>query len=102
MKISELVPRQGNVDIELEVTEKGDAREFSKFGKPGRVCTAKGKDEAGDVVNVSLWNEQIDQVNVGDKIAINDGFCSEWQGERQLSTGRNGTLKINDKSENPE
>ena len=99
MKIAELVARQGNVDIELEVTEKGDVREFSKFGKPGRVCTVVCKDDAGDTVKASLWNEQVDKVDVGSKIAFKNGYCSEWQGEKQISTGREGTLEMLSESE---
>ncbi len=93
MKISELQAKQGNVDIEAEVIEKTPAREFSKFGKAGRVANAVVQDESGKV-KLSLWNEQVDQVDVGDKINIKNGYVSEWQGELQLSTGRMGTLEV--------
>ena len=46
MAISDLQPKQGNVDIELEVTSKGEVREFQKFGKTGKVCTAEAKDSS--------------------------------------------------------
>ncbi|MBW3017022.1 single-stranded DNA-binding protein, partial [Candidatus Woesearchaeota archaeon] len=61
MNVSDLKPKQGKVDIVLEVVEKGEPKEFSKFGSSGRVCNAKGKDETGEI-SVTLWNEQIDQV----------------------------------------
>ena len=93
MKAAELVPKQGNVDIDLEITEVGPVREFSKFGKAGRVATAIGKDDSGDI-KISLWNEQIDQVKTGDTVSIKNGYVSEWQGEKQLSTGRMGTLEV--------
>jgi len=91
--IKDIQPKQGGVMLEAEVTEKGIVREFQKFGKPGRVCTARIKDATGEC-NLSLWNEQIDQVNAGDKIKITDGYSNEWQGEIQVSTGRNGTLEV--------
>ncbi len=93
MKISELQPKMGNAEVEGEVIEKNDAREFSKFGKTGRVANAMLQDSSGKV-KLSLWNEQVDQVNVGDTIKIKNGFVSEWQGEMQLSTGRMGTLEV--------
>ena len=93
MNVSELQPRQGDVEVILEITEKGDVREFEKFGKSGRVCNAKGKDETGEIA-LTLWNEQIDQVNVGDKVKITKGWVGEWQGEKQLSTGKFGTLEV--------
>ena len=93
MKISELQAKQGNADIEADVIEKTDAREFSKFGKVGRVANAIIQDASGKV-KLTLWNDDIEKVNVGDKIKIKNGYVSEWQGELQLSTGRLGTLEV--------
>lgn len=93
MAIKDLQARQGQVDLIAEITEKGDVREFEKFGKKGRVCNAKIKDATGDMT-LTLWNEQIDQVNVGNKVHIVNGWVSEWQGEKQLSTGKFGQLEV--------
>jgi len=100
MAIKDLKIREGNVDVVVEVVDKGEVREFQKFGKPGRVCNAKIKDESGDMV-LTLWNEDIDKVKVGDKIHIKNGYVSEWQGEPQLSTGRFGELEIVGSLESP-
>jgi len=91
MKIGELKPKQGSVEVVAEVVEISDVKEFQKFGKPGRVANAKIKDDSGEI-SLTLWNEQIDQISVGDKIEIKDGFVNEWQGNLQITTGRNGTL----------
>ena len=93
MAIKDLKIREGNVDIVVEVVSKEEVREFQKFGKPGRVCNAKVKDDSGEVV-LTLWNEDIDKVNVGDKIHIKNGWVGEWQGEPQLSTGRFGEMEV--------
>ena len=93
MAIKDLKIREGNVDIVVEVVSKDEVREFQKFGKPGRVCNAKVKDDSGEVV-LTLWNEDIDKVNVGDKIHIKNGWVGEWQGEPQLSTGRFGEMEV--------
>ncbi len=98
MEIKDLQPRQGNVDVVIEVFEKGDVREFEKFGKKGRVCSAKAKDASGDII-LSLWNEQIDDVNSGDTVHITNGYVSEFQGEKQLTTGKFGKLEIVKKGE---
>ena len=98
MAISDIQPKQGNIEVTGEVIEKGDVREFEKFGKQGRVCNGKLKDQTGEIT-LSLWNEQIDTVNVGDMIKISNGWCSEWQGEKQLTTGKFGTLEVVGKSE---
>ena len=93
MAIKDLKIREGNVDIVVEVVEKSEVREFQKFGKAGRVCNAKIKDESGEMT-LTLWNEDIDKVKVGDKIHIKNGYVSEWQGDPQLSTGRFGELEV--------
>ncbi|MFH1175035.1 MAG: SOSS complex subunit B family protein [archaeon] len=92
MNISDLQPKQGNANVKGIITEKGDVREFQKFGKPGRVCNAKLKDASGNI-SLTLWNDEIDQVNVGDKIKILNGFVSEWQGQKQLSAGKFGNIE---------
>jgi len=93
MEVKDLKPKLGKVEISLEITEKSEAKEFSKFGSVGRVCNAKGKDSTGEIA-VTLWNEQVDQVNIGDLIKITNGYVSEYQGEMQLSTGKFGQLEI--------
>ena len=98
MAIKDLKIREGNVDLVAEVIDKAEVREFQKFGKPGRVCNAKIKDDSGEVT-MTLWNEDIDKVKVGDKIHIKNGWVGEWQGDPQVSTGRNGTLEVVGSSE---
>ncbi|MAE42342.1 hypothetical protein CMO93_01110 [Candidatus Woesearchaeota archaeon] len=93
MAIKDLQAKQGNVDIELDVVDVGEVREFEKFGRTGKVATAIAKDETGDI-KLSLWNEDIERIKAGDKIKITNGYVSEWQGEKQLTTGRFGKLEV--------
>jgi len=93
MKISELTPRQGSVEVTGEVTEVEEPRMFNKFGKEGRVANAVLKDDSGQI-KLTLWNEQIDQVTQGSKVTIKNGYVNEWQGEMQLTTGKFGTLEV--------
>ncbi len=98
--IKDIGPNMGKIEVTLDVTEKSDPREFNKFGKPGRLCNAVGKDASG-TIKITLWNEQVDQVNPGDKIMIKNGWASEYQGELQLSTGKYGNLEIVGKGTEP-
>ena len=93
MAIKDLQARQGKVDIVVEVVDLGEVREFSKFGRTGRVATATVKDETGEI-KMSLWNEQIDQVKPGDKVHVTNGYVNEFQGEKQLTTGKFGKLEV--------
>ncbi len=101
MEIKDIQPNQGNIDLVLTITEKGDIRTFEKFGNTGRVCKAKAKDESGEIT-LTLWNEDIDKVGNGDKIHLQNGWCSEYQGEKQLSSGKFGKIEIVEKSNEPQ
>lgn len=93
MEIKDLKANSGNVDIVAEVLEKDEPRTFEKFGKTGKVCNAKLKDDSGEV-KMTLWNEDVDKVNPGDKIHLENGWCSEYQGEKQVSSGKFGKIEI--------
>jgi replication factor A1 len=93
MQVKDLQIRQGKVDLELDIVDVGEIRSFEKFGKQGKVATAVAKDESGDI-KITLWNEDTEKVKSGDKIKITNGYVSEWQGEKQLSTGKFGTLEV--------
>jgi len=93
MKINELKPRMGNIDVEVEVVSVGEAREFEKYGKAGKVATAKVKDDTGEI-DLSLWNDDCDKIKEGSKVKISNGYVSEWQGNLQLTSGKFGTLEI--------
>ena len=92
MEIKDLQPRQGNVDLTVEVIDKSDVREFQKFGRSGRVATATVKDASGEV-KLTLWNESVDQVNVGDKLQLKNCYVNEFQGEMQLTAGKFGSIE---------
>lgn len=94
MKVSELKPRSAVPEIELEITSKGEVRQWANERGAGKVCSCAGKDKGGGEISISLWNEQIDQVNEGDKIKITNGWCSEFRGQLQVSTGKQGQLEV--------
>lgn len=93
MKISELKANQGNVEVEGIVRDKQEPREFVKFGKSGKVCNAKLKDDSGEI-SLTLWNDQVDLVKEGTKLKITNGWVGEYKDEKQLSTGKFGQLEI--------
>lgn len=95
MKISELKNGMKRVSVEAKVTEKSDAREvLSRFkDETYRVATAMITDETG-TIKLTLWNDQINQVNVNDTIKVENGYVTSFKGEIQLNIGRYGTLTV--------
>ena len=95
MKIKELQTGLKRVEVEASVVEKGNPRQVqSKFGNETyNIADAVVQDETG-TIKLTLWNEQIDQVNVGDKIKIENGYITSFKGEIQLNIGKYGKLTI--------
>ncbi len=93
-KVKDLESNKGFVSLELDVVSKGEVRQFANQRGMGRVCNLAAKDPTGEI-KVTLWNDQCEQVNEGDSIVIENGWCSEYKGEKQVSTGRGGSLKVN-------
>ncbi len=93
MNIKDITANQGNIDIVCDVVRKDSIREFEKFGKVGKVCNAMLADVTGEIM-FSLWNDDIEKINVGDKVQISGGWCSEFKGVKQLSAGKYGKFEV--------
>lgn len=93
MDIKDLKPNSSFDSLAGEITGVEEAREFTNFRGSGRVSNAVLKDDSGEV-KVTLWNDQIDQVSEGTKVAIENGWCKEYRGELQVSTGKFGSLAV--------
>ena len=95
MKISELQEDSRKVDLEATVIEKSNSREVrSRYtNETYRVADFTIEDETG-TVKLVLWNEQIDQVNVDNKVKVENGYVKTFRGEIQLNIGKYGTLIV--------
>ena len=83
------------VDVEAKVIQKSETREVRSRDRNEtyQVADATIKDDTG-TVKLTLWNEQIDQVNVKDTVRIENGYIRSFRGELQLNVGRYGKLTI--------
>jgi replication factor A1 len=93
--IKDLQNGMKRVSVEAKVVEKGEPREVrSRFGNETyRIVDAVVADETGSI-KLTLWNEQIDQVNVGDNIKIDNGYITSFKSEIQLNVGKFGKLTV--------
>jgi replication factor A1 len=93
--IKELQDGMKRVSVEAKVVDKGDPREVkSRFkDETYRIVDAVVADESGSV-KLTLWNEQIDQINVGDNIKIENGNVTSFKSEIQLNVGKFGKLTV--------
>ena len=95
MKIKDLRDGMKRVDIEAKITEKAPTREVISRYKDvvHRVADTTISDETG-TIKLTLWNEQIEQVNVNDNIKIENGYVTSYRGEIQLNVGKFGKLSV--------
>jgi len=96
LKIKDLKDGMKRIDIEATVVDKTGPREVLSRYKDvvHRVANATISDGTGNI-KLTLWNDQIDQVNVNDNIKIENGYVTSFRGEIQLNVGRYGKLSIN-------
>jgi replication factor A1 len=83
------------VTVEANVMEKGEPREVRSRYKDEtyQVADAIVADESGSI-KLTLWNEQIEQVNAGNKVKIENGYVTSFKGEIQLNVVKYGTLTV--------
>lgn len=95
LKIKDLRDKMRNVAIEAKVTEKSEPREvMSRFkDETYKVATATIADETG-TIKLTLWNEQIDQVDVDSTVKIENGYVTSFRGEIQLNIGKYGKMTV--------
>ncbi|MFH1095652.1 MAG: DNA-binding protein [Candidatus Micrarchaeota archaeon] len=94
MKISEIKAGAGSIAVQGEVIAKDEPREvLTRYGKKTRVCNATLKDDSAEII-LSLWGDDIDRVNIGDQVSIENGWASEFKGNAQLSAGKYGKITV--------
>jgi len=84
-----------NITIEAKVADKSDTREVTSRFKDEtyKVATAVIEDETG-TIKLTLWNEQIEQVSVGNTVKVENGYVTSFRGEIQLNIGKYGKLTV--------
>ena len=90
--ISELMVKQGNVEVQGVIKEIGETKTFNKFGKELKVADAILEDESGSI-KLTLWNDDSQRYKEGDKVKITNGYVNEFQGEKQLTAGKYGKIE---------
>ena len=93
-RIGELRAKMKGVSLTarvLEVPQKVLVR--TRYGGESFVSNVLLADETGTIL-LSLWNNQIDDVIVGDTVKIENATISMFQGELQLRINRGGTIIV--------
>jgi replication factor A1 len=85
--------------VTLEVVSMTDTRSVeTRFGNEVFVADAVVKDSSGEIT-LTLWNDDIKKINVGDIIDVKNGHSNQYRGTVKLNVGRYGTLTVIDSPE---
>jgi replication factor A1 len=92
MKISELKAGMRNVSVVAKVDSVGQPRTVNlKSGGTNTVADAVISDETGSI-KLSLWGDDINKIQPGDKISVENGYINTFKGENSISVGKFGKL----------
>jgi replication factor A1 len=93
MEISELKAGMRNVSITGKIDSVGEPRTVNlKAGGTNTVADAIISDESGSI-KLSLWGEEINNVQPGDRVSVENGYINTFMGENSLNVGKFGKLK---------
>jgi hypothetical protein len=96
-RIGDLKFGMKRINLKARVLEIPKPRSvITRFGNSATVTNASIADETG-VIQLPLWNKQVDAVSVGDLIRVENASVSTFRGERQLRVGRSGQLSVIEK-----
>lgn len=92
IKVEKLSPSSRGINIIVKVVSKSEVRNvFSRSGEH-RVADGLVGDETG-CIYLSLWNENIEQVNEGETLNITNAYINLFRGNMRLNIGRYGSYQ---------
>jgi len=96
LNINEIKLGMSSVSTEGKIIAKSEPRRVRTRYGPRSVADAELEDETG-TINLSLWEQQINLVDVGDMVKINGAYVTEFSNQLQLNIPRSGVLELKSK-----
>jgi replication factor A1 len=95
MQIKDINMNARMVNLKGKVVDKSMTKGvYAKFdGSPHKLSIATISDETGSI-GLTLWNDQIHKVSVGDLVHVENGRVKMYRGQFQVSIGRNSKLNV--------
>lgn len=94
-KVNDLTENSKNVNATIKVIEIGETKDIpSRFGDK-RVCEVKVADASGSIL-LSLWDDQIGKIAVGDTLSIQNGYISIVRNSMRLNIGKYGKMLLSE------
>lgn len=95
--INDLNENSKNVNATIKVIEIGETKDIpSRFGDK-QVCEVKVADASGSIL-LSLWDDQIGKIAVGDTLSIQNGYISIVRNSMRLNIGKYGKMLLSEEA----
>ena len=93
MKISDIKLGMSGISVEAKIVEVGESRDVNtKYGVK-TVADAVLEDGTGQI-KLSLWENQIDSVSVGDNVTVRGAYVTQFRDVIQLNIPKSGKLEV--------
>ena len=91
--VRDLEDKAGGVNIRVRAISKDEPRTVkTKDGQEHTVVDMRVADRTG-TVDLSLWDERIQDMDVGDIVDVENGYVSRFKGRLRLNIGKFGKLE---------
>jgi ssDNA-binding replication factor A large subunit len=92
MKINELKAGMRNLSVTGKIDSVGEPRTVNlKAGGTTTVADAILSDESGSM-KLALWGDDVNKVQPGDRVSIENGYINTFKGENSISVGKFGKM----------
>jgi replication factor A1 len=99
--ISELKAKMRGITVKARIVEVPPRKLVNtRYGSEACVSNILLADKTG-TIRLGLWNNQIDDVAVGDTINIEKASVAIFSGKLQLKIGRSGTMSVDTSTREP-
>ncbi|MFQ5892281.1 MAG: DNA-binding protein [Candidatus Methanofastidiosia archaeon] len=96
MKIEEVKSGMNNVEVEGVVVDKEKPKKINTRYGPALLSKAKIEDETGGI-GLNLWRDQVNLVEMGDKVKIEGAFAKTFKDQLELNLGRDSKVTVLEK-----
>jgi len=93
--VKDMTENSKNVNATLKVIEIGEVKDIKSQYGDKRVCEVKVADATGSIL-LSLWDDQIGKIAVGDSISIQNGYISVVRNSMRLNIGKYGKMLLSE------
>ena len=84
------------VSTEGRIATKSEVRSVRTRYGPRSVADAELEDETGSI-KLTLWEQQIEKINVGDTVKVEGAYITEFNNQLQINIPRSGVLEVKSK-----